>query len=78
MVQVIDRADYELPDLNRGPPPRPAWLRSLLGDDFFATVVGGQMLNSHAEATDADLELYRRLPSLDRWALTDPRSPMRG
>ena len=60
--QIIDGCDY--PDLDRGPPRRPTWLLGLLGNDFFAAVVGMQLHRS--EVTDADLEQIRRLPQL-KW-----------
>ena len=44
----------------RPAPPRPAWLRNLLGQDFFASVVGVELNSS--SVTDADLNHLNRLP----------------
>ena len=63
--------DYELPLLRKGldpgDPPGPAWLRGLLGEDFFATAVYVQFVNS--PLTDAGLEHIRRLTELQELTL---------
>jgi hypothetical protein len=46
-------------------PPGPAWLRNLLGNDFFATVVEANFLSS-SSVTDASLGHLKRLTQLQR------------
>jgi hypothetical protein len=56
--------DYEVQANRRFPlaqPPGPAWLRSLLGEDFFATVVHAYPT---ASVTDANLEHLKTLTQL--------------
>ncbi len=50
-------------------PPGPAWLRNLLGEDFFAVVIVVSL--HHTEATDATLEHLKRLAQLKRLMLGD-------
>ena len=57
------------PDWKKGPPPGPACLRKVLGNDFFATVVGMCLIRS--EVTDADLDHIRRLPHLKMLQIGD-------
>ena len=60
-------------------PSHPQWLRRLLGDDFFASVVGAGLnrsIFSASQATDADLEHLKRFSqlqvlALDRTQVTD-------
>lgn len=74
-VQYDYEFHYEYPDdcingeclgccsSNKREPPVPAWLRGLLGDDFFATVVNVELANGPLDANDA-LEYVRRLPQV--------------
>jgi hypothetical protein len=59
--QVIDGCDYPV---DGEPPSGPTCLRNLLGNDFFATVVGVYM--SRKQTSDSDLELIGRLVQL-KW-----------
>jgi hypothetical protein len=45
-------------------PPGPAWLRNLLGGDFFSQVVGVNLHSAHV--TDADLKYLKGLTQLIR------------
>jgi len=60
------RYDYQVPQsgnpLPGAGPPGPAWLRKLLGENFFVTVVGVHLENS--SCTDADLEYLAVLTQL--------------
>ena len=49
-------------------PPGPAWLRAVLGDDFFRDVTGVELADT--PATDADLEHVRKLAKL-KWLSLD-------
>jgi hypothetical protein len=60
--QVVDGCDYPLFD--RSPPSGSTWLRGLLGDDAFTSIVGVQMLGSSTQATDASLKYLRRFTTL--------------
>jgi hypothetical protein len=60
--------DNHTPDgkwLSNAQPPEPAWLRNLLGDDFFSDVVFLCILH----ATDSDLAQLKRLKHLQGLAL---------
>ncbi len=66
------RYDYEVQQSNRplpsAGPPGPAWLRNLLGEHFFATVVDVHLAGT--QITDASLERLKRLTqlqTLDLW-----------
>jgi hypothetical protein len=56
------RYDYEVQESGPGDPPVPAWLRSLLGVDFFATVVDVESWNS--PFTDSGMEHLKGLTRL--------------
>ena len=49
-------------------PPGPAWLRSVLGDDFFRDVTGIELVDTLA--ADADLQHVRKLAKL-KWLSLD-------
>jgi len=78
--------DYEYPPVPPGQsssramhPPGPAWLRNLLGADFFAAVVQVTLdAASSGRFTDADLRHLRALPGLEDLILGDTRVTDRG
>ena len=71
-VQAIRKAggqvcyDYEFDFLVKPKPPGPAWLRRLVGIDFFANVVHVYL---DTEVDDEDLEHLNGLPKLDTLSL---------
>ena len=52
-------------------PPEPAWLRNLVGDDFFAEVE--TLWLDHTTVSDAGLESLKRLTALQRLYLQDTK-----
>ncbi len=58
--------DYQFDALDKfnpgATPPGPAWLRELLGDDFFTTAISLNLDYTHV--TDTDLEYLKGLPEL--------------
>ncbi len=57
--------DYQVEQSGKAPytgPPGPAWLRNLLGENFFATLVGGNFASP--SVTDANLESLEELTQL--------------
>jgi hypothetical protein len=63
----IDSYDYRI-DLGKTP-PAPEWLRRLLGDEFFVSVVA--LYATRPQVTDAAMEHVKRLTRLKRLALND-------
>ena len=63
--------DYQLPRLSNARPPAPAWLRMLLGDDFFANIAGVVLVGW--QVTDADVEPLKELTQLQELDLEGTR-----
>jgi hypothetical protein len=61
--------DYQLPRLSnaQAPPPAPDWLRSLLGNDFFANIAGVILVGR--QVTDRDVEPLKELTQLQQLCL---------
>ena len=58
--------------ISNSEPPEPGWLRNILGDDFFSSVV---VVNDSTRAsTDAGLEHLKELAQLRCWSSAAPRS----
>ena len=69
--------DYEIAKRGflapRPPLPGPAWLRALLGDDFFRNVGGVYLADAHPAFTDADLKSLTRFTHLKELYLDHTR-----
>jgi hypothetical protein len=64
----FDKSGDWLPEAR---PPGPAWLRNLLGEDFFATVVMVGLFPLNSRVTDAGLEHLKGLTQLEWLDLMD-------
>ena len=62
--------DWQDPALGKTEPSGPAWIRKLLGEDFFAAVV---LVSVHAEGSDDDLEHLKGLAQLRKLDLRGTR-----
>jgi hypothetical protein len=75
IVRAIDKeggnVDFGDEHLGGVQPPGPAWLRGLLGLDFFRHVTGVDFATDHVTVTDAGLEDFKRLPQLRFLQLDD-------
>ena len=59
--QVVAEIEELGGEVTRKDSGAPRWLRTLLGDDFFVTVIQIRLLFSHEESIDTQLELLNRL-----------------
>ena len=68
-VQYDYQVDASGEEIDGAEPPVPAWMRSLLGEDFLATVVGVSL--NHTDVTDAGVEHLAELAHLTSLDLSD-------
>jgi internalin A len=54
--------------------PGPAWLRKLIGDDYFRTAIAVYLNNPNAKLTKADIDSVVNLPALKHFVFDNSRS----